>query len=210
MATTIDAKGDLVGGTGADTFARLAVGANGTVLTADSVETIGLKWATPAAGGGMTLLSTTTLSGVSTVISGISGSYKNLFISIINYKTSSDGSSITFRFNDDSSADRHQSRFYNNTQVDGLTFDSTSIGLSASMDDTTSTALATILIPEYANATTWKWGDFTAISTNFSDTTQFNYNRRLGLYNQTSAITSVSFQAAAGNLSGTVKIYGVN
>jgi hypothetical protein len=51
MATAIDAKGDLVPGTGADTFARLAVGANGTVLTADSAEATGLKWATPAGGG---------------------------------------------------------------------------------------------------------------------------------------------------------------
>jgi hypothetical protein len=50
MATIIDAKGDLVGGTGADTVARLGVGANGTVLTADSVETTGLKWATPTGG----------------------------------------------------------------------------------------------------------------------------------------------------------------
>jgi hypothetical protein len=48
MATIIDAKGDLVPGTGADTFARLAVGANGTVLTADSAEATGLKWAAPA------------------------------------------------------------------------------------------------------------------------------------------------------------------
>lgn len=48
MATAIDAKGDLIGGTGADTFSRLAVGANGTVLTADSAQATGLKWATPA------------------------------------------------------------------------------------------------------------------------------------------------------------------
>ena len=51
MATAIDAKGDLIGGTGADTFSRLAVGANGTVLTADSAEATGLKWAAAAGGG---------------------------------------------------------------------------------------------------------------------------------------------------------------
>lgn len=44
MATAIDAKGDLVVGTGADTFSRLAVGANGTTLVADSAEATGLKW----------------------------------------------------------------------------------------------------------------------------------------------------------------------
>jgi len=52
MATTIDAKGDLIVGTGADAFARLAVGTNGQVLTADSSEATGLKFATPSAGGG--------------------------------------------------------------------------------------------------------------------------------------------------------------
>jgi hypothetical protein len=49
MATEIDAKGDLVVGTGADTFARLAVGTNDYVLTAASGETTGLKWAAPTA-----------------------------------------------------------------------------------------------------------------------------------------------------------------
>lgn len=49
VATTFDAKADLVVGTGADTFAKLSVGANDTVLTADSSTSTGLKWATPAA-----------------------------------------------------------------------------------------------------------------------------------------------------------------
>jgi hypothetical protein len=51
MATAIDAKGDLIAGTGADTFARLAVGTNGHTLVADSAEATGLKWAAPAGGG---------------------------------------------------------------------------------------------------------------------------------------------------------------
>lgn len=44
----IDAKGDLVVGTAADTAGRLAVGTNGQVLQADSDEASGMKWATPA------------------------------------------------------------------------------------------------------------------------------------------------------------------
>jgi hypothetical protein len=51
MATAIDAKGDLIAGTGADAFSRLAVGANNTVLTADSSTATGLKWAAAAGGG---------------------------------------------------------------------------------------------------------------------------------------------------------------
>jgi hypothetical protein len=45
VATTIDAKGDLLVGTANDTIGRLAVGTNDFVLTADSSETTGLKWA---------------------------------------------------------------------------------------------------------------------------------------------------------------------
>ena len=54
MATAIDAKGDLIAGTGADAFARLGVGTNGQVLTADSAEATGLKWATAASGSSFT------------------------------------------------------------------------------------------------------------------------------------------------------------
>jgi hypothetical protein len=42
-----DAKGDIAAGTGADAAARVAVGTNGQVLTADSAQSAGVKWATP-------------------------------------------------------------------------------------------------------------------------------------------------------------------
>lgn len=69
MATTIDAKGDLIVGTGADTFARLAVGAtNGHTLQVDSSTSTGLKWAAASGGAsGLTFISRTTFSNVATV-----------------------------------------------------------------------------------------------------------------------------------------------
>ncbi len=56
MATAIDAKGDLVVGTGADTFSRLAVGTNGHTLVADSSTSTGLAWSAPAASSGPAFL----------------------------------------------------------------------------------------------------------------------------------------------------------
>ena len=47
--TIVDAKGDIIAATAADTVSRLAVGANNTVLTADSSTATGLKWATAGA-----------------------------------------------------------------------------------------------------------------------------------------------------------------
>ena len=46
----VDSKGDMFVATDDNTVAKLSVGSNGTVLTADSNESGGVKWATAAGG----------------------------------------------------------------------------------------------------------------------------------------------------------------
>ena len=86
MATEITAKADLIVGTGNAAFDNLPVGANETVLTADStVSPTGLKWAAPAGGGALTLISSTvigtTVSSI-TVSSAFSSTYENYLITV--------------------------------------------------------------------------------------------------------------------------------
>jgi hypothetical protein len=50
LETLADAKGDLLAALAADTLGRLALGPDGQVLTADSTQALGVKWA-PASGG---------------------------------------------------------------------------------------------------------------------------------------------------------------
>ena len=48
--TLVDAKGDLLAASADNTVTRLGVGSNTYVLTADSTEATGLKWASPTVG----------------------------------------------------------------------------------------------------------------------------------------------------------------
>jgi len=103
VATEFDAKGDLVVGTGADTFDKLSVGTNGYTLVADSAETTGLKWAAPSSGA-MTLVQRSTFSNVAntgtTFDAVFSSAYKSylLVIESIYASTASDDLHLQYRY----------------------------------------------------------------------------------------------------------------
>ena len=92
------AKGELVVGNATNDSGILAVGANNTVLTADSAEATGVKWAAPAgANPSFSLLSTTTLTGAATfTISSLSG--YNTFYMIVKNASGTSAGLTAFRY----------------------------------------------------------------------------------------------------------------
>jgi hypothetical protein len=210
MATAIDAKGDLVAGTGADAFSRLAVGANGTILTADSAEATGLKWASAASGGGMTLLSTTTLSGATTTISSISQSYTNLEIIIYGVTNATGQGRLNLACNGVTNLLNQNGTYGNSSAGSSLqaTFDGQSISAGNNPALTGGLNVFSVKINGYSSTSYYK-----PLRSYFYyvDGGGNPYTGNLGgAFISTSAVSSITFSNNGGNMTGgTVLIYGV-
>jgi hypothetical protein len=102
MVNPMTTTGDTIYSSSGSTPARLGIGTAGQVLQVNSGATAP-EWATPTGGGGMTLLSTTTLNAVSTTISFTPTGYVDLYLRCYNLDTVNNANMI-IRFNSDTSA----------------------------------------------------------------------------------------------------------
>ena len=215
--TIVDAKGDLIGATAADTPARLAVGTNGQVLTADSTAATGLAWATPSGGAGMTVLASGSLptgAGVLT-LSSISASYNNLQFVVRDHYPSTDNVGIRMWFNNDNT-----SNVYNlNWQAQNTTTTSAAgqlnsyIYMSAqyNIDNSNFRNALVTNIYDYTNTTANKMGDYVVGQV---ENTGANYITERGMYmwnaGTPAAINRLDFACTSGNWAGgTYILYGV-
>jgi hypothetical protein len=187
--------------------ARLAIGTAGQVLQVNSGATAP-EWATPSSGG-MTLISTTTLTGATITLSSIPATYNDLRLIVRNFKPASDGQGLSIRFNGDAGASRYFSKDgYTTASI--IAFGSTSAIIGSINDDSVATGLTAIYIPDYTNAVTWKMAQAFSMGVDGNTPTSANLSFRVAGYNQTPAISSITLLPQSGNFtSGTVLLYGV-
>ena len=185
---------------------RLGLGTAGQVLQVNSGANAP-EWATLSTGG-MTLISTTTLTGASVTLSSIPATYNHLQLVVRNFLPATDAAEMQIRINADGAASRHDSSSANATNA---TFGSTAVSITPGQDNAVTNGLAITTIFDYTNTTTWKIWESQAITNNATTTTNANlYSRVSGRYNQTGAISSLLLQPTSGNFtSGTVLLYGV-
>jgi len=202
----VDAKGDLIAATAADTPARLAVGTNGQVLTADSTAATGLAWAT-ATSGGMTLISTTSLTGTTVTLNSFSG-YKDLQLVVLGAYGSNQ---ITFhaRFNGDSGNNYYESLNVVGTGEAVRNKATLGDGLSSSSTNVTLRNYSVLNVQRYAESG-GKPYQVNSGYTYWSNTAIEYVQMTNNVYASSTAITSIDLYMSSGNFSGgTAYLYGV-
>ena len=224
-ATTSNAKGDIVVGTGSTTAAPLTVGTDGYMLYADSTATTGIKWAAAPAAGSMTLISRQTPS-ASTGLSftSIPATYTDLMLRWVGAYTSDTATEFDVRFNAATSLYGSYAIQGTSSAGAGVTSNETASNagffVSAQSRTNTSTQLGsfgkgTYKIANYANTTYAKYYDFN-IGYYSSDAGNPRLYLGTGVYYTTSAITSVDIVRLGGTgtfsvfANGYVELWGIN
>ena len=209
--TIVDAKGDLIVATAADTVSRLAVGSANQVLTVDSSTATGLKWAAP--GSLIKISSTSFTAQASQAFDGIfTSSYSSYLIIIEELFTSTANNSMRFQWR--YAGPTTQTTAYYNGFTGGSTTGSNFAGggvangahlqISTNVGNQSSQALRGY-VKVFGCSGSSKIPHATYQTSNGYDGTTANGG---GWVNSEQVYTGFILTAAAGNITGTITIYG--
>jgi hypothetical protein len=216
--TIVDAKGDLIAATAADTVARVAVGTNGQLLSADSSASTGLAWITPtAAGKNYTAVNSggTALTGATTItVSGISAK-DDILVIVAGASSANVSAFFDFQFNSDTGANYNYAGTYGTNNSTSANYDfsngENSIGTTAypfgRMTNNAGSSVHGGLRISGANASGVKILSSTnGLSAVGGITGRIFVNQ--GWYSGTSAISSISIKSSTGNFdAGTIYVF---
>ena len=206
--STVDAKGDLLVGTGADAVGRLAVGTDGQLLSAASGETSGLKWAN----GGLTLIKTETFSASAAVnVNDVfSSTYTNYKI-LLRLSAASTTTNVFFRLRV-AGADSTAGNYYYAANYFNSAGTNTPVNAGGvtqwNLFQTATTAASHIDISICAPFATNKTS--ASGTTSATNATQVFGGGWMGLFDLTTSFTGFSIIGESGNLTGTIQVFGVN
>ena len=207
--TIVDAKGDLIAASAADTPARLAVGNNGDTLLADSSTSTGLKWAKPQ----LYLLNTTTFSAVSSQsvndVFSADYSYYKLYISLTANSGTNAAIKLAMRV---SAADTQMTSEYIEQYAGTVTgVDSTAPTTGGifvkthRVNGSYCRGVLDILDPYTASVQAQASGRFFGVNSSGQPFQYIPY-----IYQDfTTQYTGFTITASTGNISGTLRLYGV-
>jgi hypothetical protein len=208
----VDAKGDIIAATAADSVSRLAVGSNNQVLTADSSTATGLKWAAASTAPSYSLINSggTALTGAATItISGISN-VNDLFVLIIDASSASGNSNFYIRFNSDTG---NNYGYFNPLIIapDSVTHDSASTANKVYIGAISANAASTLA--GYISVAGCNSSGIKVIEHSTGSTNATGGNAQLntggGYWSGTGTVSSISIVSDTGNFdNGTIWVYG--
>jgi hypothetical protein len=221
VADVVTTAGDLLYATAADTVTRLGIGTAGQVLKVNSGATAP-EWGAAPAGGGMTLISTTSVgTGTTVVLSDIfATSYKQLYL--LGYNIYANGDSRTLSFAPLTSADAVASfygvdLFYAGTSAGSASadaFSGSSNRIFTDLPSTTDQPVASLSFTMLMSATDldsrfipFEWNSIT----DYGNRIGHNIIGKLTQGSSNAAINKIRFTCNGGNFAGgTLYLYGVN
>ena len=208
LSSPLTTKGDVWGYS--TTNARVPVGTNGQVLTADSTQATGVAWAT-AASGGWTSIASGSLSGSTLSLTSISGSYKNLKLVIRNAQLSN-STEPGIQLNGDTGTNYSRVCMIQNNTTGLVTAQAATTQIYTTYNTPKLNTIGTWIFDfeDYANTTSYKTVMAKAFYISGDTGNPVENAHTQGSWKSTSAITQIDFKTTVTFNAGTYILYGGN